>query len=192
VRGEASPAPLARLVTPGTFVVQATDASALARFAASGAPGIAALLPASCAQFSHDPAAGPTLGERLTIVHLPASAQRGSTGSRSAQQQREELAQLALLAEVAELARLHAPAQAASVAASPSPGAKAPAGGRTVVDASSSGANVAVGGGPPAAAAPARTNGNAPGDAGTVDALATWLLAQAGLAPDGRGAGAGA
>ena len=188
VRGEASPAPLARLVTPGTFVVQATEPSALGRFAASGAPGIAALLPASCAQFSHDPAAGPTLGERLTISHLPTAAARGSTGSRSAQQQREELAQLTLLAEVADLARLHASAPGSSAAA---PGANAPAGGGAVTAGASSGANVPVGGAPRAVPA-ARTNGTVAGDAGTVDALATWLLAQAGLAPDGRGAGAGA
>lgn len=195
VRGDATPAPLARLVTPGTFVVQAADASELARFAASGAPGIAALLPASCVRFAHDPDGGPTLGERLTIAHIPVAAPRTSVGGRSAQQQREELAQLALLAEVSDLARLHATPRTArgsvANAEAAAPASDAPARGGTVPAAASSGATVPVGGGLPAAAAGARANGNAAGDAGAVDALATWLLAQAGLAPDGRGAGAG-
>jgi len=71
VRGQVDPALLARLITPGTFVQQASEASELERFAAFDGPGIAALVAEPAARFVHDPAAGATPAERLTVDSLP-------------------------------------------------------------------------------------------------------------------------
>ena len=145
VRGSATPAPLARVIAPRCYVVQATDADALAAAAAFDGPAIAALVPASAARFVHDPAAGPTLAQRLTGVVVPTAAPRAAVGGHSGAQQREELMLLAELA--AQRAPANAPADAPAAAAALAP---------------------------PAAAI-------ASGDS-AVNALADWLLSQAGLA----------
>lgn len=100
VDGECPPAPLVRLITPGTLVVQTRDERELERVTASPGPAVAALVPAGAAEFVHDPA-GATLPERLTVTHLPREAARRPCGRQSARQQAEELAQLAALAAVA-------------------------------------------------------------------------------------------
>lgn len=74
VSGPTSPAPLARLITPGTFVAQTTDPGDLVRMAASGRPGIALLLDAERdeqAIFVHDPDAGGAPWSRLEVRRLP-------------------------------------------------------------------------------------------------------------------------
>lgn len=98
-RGETTPAPLVRLITPNTFVMQATDAAGLERLAQWEGPGIAALLPASAARFVHDPAEEP--GRRLVIDFVPEDKPRKPLGGFSAAQQAEELRQLAALGDSA-------------------------------------------------------------------------------------------
>ncbi|HET9010801.1 MAG TPA: hypothetical protein VFN38_03255, partial [Gemmatimonadaceae bacterium] len=91
VRGAASPAPLVRLLSPGTLVIQGSDAAALERLAGFSGPAVVGLLPPQSAQFVHDPRGGPRLDERLSITHLPDVPRRG-LGWRSARQCAEELA----------------------------------------------------------------------------------------------------
>jgi hypothetical protein len=141
VRGEASPAPLVRLITPATLVVQTSDVAALARLVEWTGPAVSALLPASSAAFVHDPRGGARLEERLTIDPLPATPGR-PIGWRSARQAGEELAQLAALDVVTRAAR-----DVAVVVVPPMP-----AGARPTAQASA------------------------------VDVVASWMLAQAGLA----------
>lgn len=91
VEGDCPPAPLVRLVTPGTFVLQTHDGSGLDRLAGWGGPGVAALLPESAARFVHDPAAGAAPWDRLAITSMPEGAPRRAIGGLSALQQAEEL-----------------------------------------------------------------------------------------------------
>ena len=98
VKGECAPAPLVRLITPGTFVMQTTEAADFERLAAFEGPGVGALVPDSAARFVHDPAAGSETWKRLTVSHVPEKAPRQSVGGRSGFQQAEELRQLAALA----------------------------------------------------------------------------------------------
>jgi hypothetical protein len=98
VEGDCPPAPLARLIAPGTYVLQTHDGSGLDRLAAWEGPGVAALVPESAARFVHDPAAGVAVHERITIGHLPDRAPRKAIGGLSAAQQAEELELLRSLA----------------------------------------------------------------------------------------------
>jgi hypothetical protein len=80
VKGVSSPAPLARLITPGTYVLQTTNPQDLAGLAASSHPGIALLFDAERAEqarFTHDPDAGEGPGQRLTVQHMPESPDVG-------------------------------------------------------------------------------------------------------------------
>jgi hypothetical protein len=99
VRGACTPAPLVRLITPGTLVLQTADATGLDRFAAYDGPAIAALVLDGAACFIHDPERGPALWQRLTIWNRPATESRKSIAGISPRQQREELLQLNALAE---------------------------------------------------------------------------------------------
>jgi len=100
VRGACSPAPLVRLITPGTFVIQTHDGTGLDRLATHDGPGIGALVPESAARFVHDPKGGPQLAARLTVEHLPATEPKMSVGGRSGSQQAEEIRQLRSLAAI--------------------------------------------------------------------------------------------
>ena len=71
VRGASPPAPLARCITPGTFVLQTVDGSGLDRVAAFDGPAVAALVPEGAAEFMHDPAAGREAWQRMTVQHIP-------------------------------------------------------------------------------------------------------------------------
>ena len=102
VDGPASAAPLVRLVAPGTFVMQTSDAAALARMGKWDGPGIAALMPEGAAQFVHDPAAGETLAQRLEVGSIPEGKRLGRLGRRSVQQQLQELEQVRMLAAQAK------------------------------------------------------------------------------------------
>ena len=97
IRGTASPVPLVRLITPGTFVMQTGDVAELHAIGAPGGPAVAAVVTDGSARFVHDPRAVSSLGPRLAISHLPA-APKEPLGGRSAWQQAEELAQLQALA----------------------------------------------------------------------------------------------
>ena len=105
VRGAASPAPLMRLISPTTLVLQAHDAARLGALAGYIGPAVAALVPAGCAEFIHDPRAGARFEHRLDITSLPDDAPRHALGSRSARQLGEELAQLRALQQVTRAAR---------------------------------------------------------------------------------------
>lgn len=98
VRGPTAPAPLVRLVTPGTYVLQTHDGTGLDRLATYEGPGIGALMPESAAQFVHDPKAGASIAQRLEIISMPEKEPRGSVGGLSGSQQAEELRQLRALA----------------------------------------------------------------------------------------------
>jgi hypothetical protein len=153
IRGASSPAPLVRLITPGTLVVQTSDVAELSRLSSSDAPAVAALVPATAACFVHDPRAGGALQSRLRVAQLPAAIPSQPLGGRSAWQQAEELAQLRSLQALASVEPVLASAAA------------------------------------PASAPAGRSNGQAaPVDEPSVDRLAGWLLAEAGL---GVGAAAG-
>jgi hypothetical protein len=109
VRGACAPAPLVRLITPGTFALQTVDGAGLDRFAAYEGPGVAVLVPESAARFIHDPLAGAEPWDRLTVGFLPEKEPRGSIGGVSGAQQAEELRQLKALTRKSE-----APAPAAA------------------------------------------------------------------------------
>ncbi|MCC7140318.1 MAG: hypothetical protein IT460_17995 [Planctomycetes bacterium] len=97
VSGPCAPAPLVRLVTPGTFVLQTSDPAELAVLSKVAGPAVAALVPEDAAAFVHEPARGPTLSTRLVLRRVPKGAGRGPVGPWSAAQQAEELAQLVAL-----------------------------------------------------------------------------------------------
>jgi hypothetical protein len=99
VTGDASPAPLARLITPNVYVQQASAASELAGLSASDGPGVAALVPDTAARFTHDPKAGRSPSERLRVAFMPAAAPRKAIDGISAPQQADELAMLAALTQ---------------------------------------------------------------------------------------------
>lgn len=97
VEGECAPAPLARLITPTTLVIQ-TDADAgLDPLAHWPGAAIAAVVPASAARFEHHPAGGGEAWRRLTLHYVP-TPPRTAAGGLSAAQQAEDLRQLAALA----------------------------------------------------------------------------------------------
>ena len=98
VHGACAPAPLARLITPGTLVLQTTDATGLDRFASFAGPSIAALVPDGAATFLHDPERGAASWQRLQIWDRPAAEPRRTIGGMSPWQQREDLRQLDALA----------------------------------------------------------------------------------------------
>jgi hypothetical protein len=110
VDGPCAPAPLVRLVTPNVFVTQVHEVSALAPLAAWPGAGIGAVLPPMSSVFTHDPAAGPELWQRLAVTKSR-DGHLGRLGGLSAAQQTEEILQLEALAarpsSVAEPA--HAP-----------------------------------------------------------------------------------
>lgn len=115
VRGEAPPAPLVRLITPGVFIAQSTDDTQLARLAEWKGSGLLALMPRTAARFVHDPAAGADLASRLTVTELPSEEPKARIGRYAVAQQAEELAQLKALGAMAAIA----PAGAAAVTADP-------------------------------------------------------------------------
>ncbi len=97
--GPTTPAPLARLITPGTFVMQTADPVALRRMAESAHPAVAILFDEERpeqARFVHDPDAGATPAERLTIEHMPEQPEVGR--GRRAPTWLEELKHLQTLA----------------------------------------------------------------------------------------------
>lgn len=98
VSGEAAPARLVRLITPGVFVMQAKDPRQLTRFTAFAGPAIAGLFETDVACFTHDPARGPSPWQRLGIEAQPPAPSRKRLSALTPWQQNEELQQLAALA----------------------------------------------------------------------------------------------
>jgi hypothetical protein len=97
VRGPCAPAPLVRLITPRTLVLQTTDRAGLDRLAEYHGPAVAALVPQGAARFLHDPAGGKEPWQRFSMLELPEPPRR-ALGGASAWQQAEDLEQLATLA----------------------------------------------------------------------------------------------
>lgn len=118
VDGGAAPAPLVRLLAPRTFVMQTTDVAELSRLGRYDGPGIAAVLPETCARFCHDPSQGESLAHRLDVTFMPEMPRRGVAGG-SARQQAEELAWLIELAQLARTPRTAAAEPAAAHDVSP-------------------------------------------------------------------------
>jgi hypothetical protein len=100
IRGPSAPAPLVRLITPGTLVVQATDVAELRPLVTCDGPAMAALVSADAARFTHDPRAALSMRARLRVTHTPLDPPRQPLGIRSVWQQMEELAQLKTLEQL--------------------------------------------------------------------------------------------
>ncbi|HSW31355.1 MAG TPA: hypothetical protein VLH75_17845 [Longimicrobiales bacterium] len=99
VKGPTTPAPLARLITPGTYVVQTADPAELGGLARSPHPGVALLFDATRAEqarFVHDPDAGSAPWKRLMVSHMPEQPEVGR--GRRTPTWLEELAHLEALA----------------------------------------------------------------------------------------------
>jgi hypothetical protein len=116
VRGESTPVPLVRLITPGTFVLQSTKASDVDRLADWDGAGVAAVVPDSAAQFVHDPGVGALPSERLKILSLPEDRRRKPVGGVSVKQQSEELLQLTSLAGHTAVADMEVASEPAAAA----------------------------------------------------------------------------
>jgi len=97
IRGESTPAPLVRLITPGTLVAQATDVAGLKGVGKWDGPGIGAVVLDSAVRFVHDPAAGFDTAARTKIQSLPEGKRRKPMGGVSVWQQAEELLQVQAL-----------------------------------------------------------------------------------------------
>lgn len=89
--GPCAPAPLVRLITPRTLVVQTDDAAQLDVLAEYDGPAVGLLGGSDIACFRHDPRDGATLRARLHVERLPAAGERLRAIAR------DELAQLAAL-----------------------------------------------------------------------------------------------
>jgi hypothetical protein len=152
VRGDAPPAALVRLVTPGVLVIQTSDAADLAILAGAAGPAALALCGEGAARFVHAPGEAP-VWERITLHGAPEEAPRAALGAFSAFQQGEELKLLRALATAPPAPpEVEAPPAAAPEAASQAP--------------------------KPAAAPEALAAAAAGATPDPVDRLAAWLLSQ--------------
>lgn len=107
VDGEAPPASLVRLITPGTLVIQDEDPGALSEMEDHDGPAAAALFPEESegvARFVHDPAREGGLSARLSVSHLPDEDSLRPVGGITRDHQAEELAQLRALHRAAAAA----------------------------------------------------------------------------------------
>lgn len=119
IRGACSPAPLVRLISPGTFVAQVETADDLGRFLDWTGPAVAAVVPDTAALFEHDPRRGTMTWERLVISRRPGARPRSALRGLSAAQQEEELQLLATLAQAPATAAVDQPDLAAVTPADP-------------------------------------------------------------------------
>ncbi|MDH3270836.1 MAG: hypothetical protein OEN56_05855 [Gemmatimonadota bacterium] len=97
--GPTTPAPLARLITPGTFVMQTADPDDLMRLRGTGHPAVALLFDQDRpgqAYFTHDPDGGAVPWDRLSVVRIPSDDDLGR--GRRASAGTEELAHLRAMA----------------------------------------------------------------------------------------------
>ena len=121
VKGLVTAAPLARLITPGTYVVQTAKPEDLAGLARSPHPGVALLFDEERpehARFIHDPDTGSAPWQRLTVSHLPERPEVGR--GRRAPTWLEELTHLEAMARKPAMA-----AAAGNGAEAPLPGGDA-------------------------------------------------------------------
>lgn len=99
VLGETAPAPLVRLITPATFVLQTSGDQGLDRFSEFEGPGVAALVAEGAAEFIHDPTRGKHPWQRIELLRSPEKGPKHGVGGMSIRQQKEELEQLLDLVE---------------------------------------------------------------------------------------------
>jgi hypothetical protein len=97
VDGPMSPAPLARVITPGILVAQSDDPAVLESLAGFEGPGIVALGGEGAARFTHDPRRS-AAGEPPLHVDFTPTLGPVPIGGRSVAQQGQELAHLGSLA----------------------------------------------------------------------------------------------
>ena len=97
-RGETSPAPLARLITPGVMVLQTDDPGDLSRIGAWSGPAVAALVSGSAARFVYEPGPAGAPGELEVSRRPDREAVNRPLDGLSVFQQREELGLLEMLA----------------------------------------------------------------------------------------------
>ena len=114
VRSPAPPAPLVRLITPGTLVLQSCSVTDLQPLIAAEGPAVAALMPNGSAEFIHRPGTSPA-HERITISTKPAGARKAIEGWTTWQQQ-QELDQLYALAAAPVIAQEKQPPPASDPA----------------------------------------------------------------------------
>jgi hypothetical protein len=91
------PAPLVRLITPGTLVLQTADGSGLDQLTGADGPAVAAIVPDGVATFLHQPRGGREPWQRLSIWRVP-DAPRRAIGGISVWQMQEDLRHLESLA----------------------------------------------------------------------------------------------
>lgn len=120
VDGPAAPAPLVRLITPGVLVIQAHGASELAPLTTWPATAVAALMPATALRFTHDPGAGATPWQRLTVIGTT-DARLARVGGATSAQQTEEVRQLDALAAPPPAVTVAAPVTAVQAASDVDP-----------------------------------------------------------------------
>lgn len=97
VSGDAPPAPLARLISPGVTVVQASaDDDPLAPSLTVAGPAVIAIMPPTAAKFVHLASAGVGLGP-VDISFVPAQEPRRPVGAQSVFQQQQDLQLLAAM-----------------------------------------------------------------------------------------------
>lgn len=114
VRPPAPPAPLVRLITPGTLVLQSCSVAGLEPLLAVEGPAVAALMPNGAAEFIHRPGTSPA-HERVTISTKPTGARKAVEGWTTWQQQ-QELDQLYALAAAPVMAQEKQPQPASDPA----------------------------------------------------------------------------
>lgn len=99
VREPSSEAPLARLISPGSFIAQVDDVKVIDVVADFDGPAVIAVMNGKEARFIHDPRAGAAFWQRLQISRLPDIPARKPSGVHSAWERREDLAHLSALSE---------------------------------------------------------------------------------------------
>jgi hypothetical protein len=104
VRGDASAAPLSRVISPRVFVQQDTGEDKLEAFTAYKGIAVAAFLPESAVSFVHDPSAGSTTYERFTSIKFPKEVRKRLIGGISPAQQAEDYTLLESLSVPPEIA----------------------------------------------------------------------------------------
>jgi hypothetical protein len=91
VNGPCPPAPLARLMVPGTLVIQGSEPEALERLISFPGPAVAALVPDGAARFVHAPGADPRGSGILEVEEIPQAPPRMWIGGISPKQQVADL-----------------------------------------------------------------------------------------------------
>jgi len=104
VSGDAPPAALSRVISPGVFVQQETADTSLDAFAAFKGIAVAAYLPKTAVSFVHDPSSGSTVYDHFVSLTFPKEVRKRAIGGISPSQQAEDYTLLESLSVPPELA----------------------------------------------------------------------------------------